>query len=92
MKEYENKSLEELRLEDLQAGRKGPQQGGKNCQVQVTRLAALNKFLAGMFGATGQPAQSSLFGSTLGQPATSGFGENKSMFGSTPTSTTGLGN
>lgn len=44
-----------------------------------------------MFGATGQPAQTSLFGSTLGQPATSGFGENKSLFGSTPTSSTGLG-
>ncbi|XP_042355035.1 nuclear pore complex protein Nup98-Nup96 [Plectropomus leopardus] len=72
MKEYENKSLEELRLEDYQAGRKGP----------------TNPMAAGTGGLFGAPTATSsaatgLFGSTA--PNTNfSFGQNKSTFGAAP--------
>ncbi|XP_036674150.3 nuclear pore complex protein Nup98-Nup96 [Drosophila suzukii] len=76
MKEYEGKSLEELRLEDYMCGRKGPQAGsapgafGFGSQVaQPAQPAA-----GGLFGNTAQPS-TGLFGQTVT--------ENKSMFGTT---------
>lgn len=53
MKEYAEKSLEELRLEDYSSNRKGPQTG----------LFTSNQNVSGMFG-TQTPAASSLFGQT----------------------------
>ncbi|XP_076405152.1 nuclear pore complex protein Nup98-Nup96 isoform X14 [Peromyscus maniculatus bairdii] len=76
MKEYESKSLEELRLEDYQANRKGPQN-----QVGAGTTA-------GLFGSS--PATSSatgLFSSSTTNSAFS-YGQNKTVFG---TSTTGFG-
>ncbi|XP_074528013.1 nuclear pore complex protein Nup98-Nup96 isoform X2 [Halichoeres trimaculatus] len=74
MKEYENKSLEELRLEDYQAGRKGP----------ANPMAAGTGSLFGTATATSS-ATTGLFGSTA--PNTSfSFGPNKSTFGAAPAS------
>uniref|UniRef100_A0A8C3VIW9 Nuclear pore complex protein Nup98-Nup96 n=1 Tax=Catagonus wagneri TaxID=51154 RepID=A0A8C3VIW9_9CETA len=76
MKEYESKSLEELRLEDYQANRKGPQN-------QVGAGTA-----AGLFGSS--PATSSATGLFSSSTTNSGFayGQNKTAFG---TSTAGFG-
>ncbi|XP_053703664.1 nuclear pore complex protein Nup98-Nup96 isoform X4 [Synchiropus splendidus] len=73
MKEYENKSLEELRLEDYQAGRKGP----------------TNQMVAGTGGLFGGAAATSstttgLFGSSASNTSFS-FGQNKTTFGSAGT-------
>ncbi|XP_023683557.2 nuclear pore complex protein Nup98-Nup96-like isoform X1 [Paramormyrops kingsleyae] len=76
MKEYENKSLEELRLEDYQAGRKGPS----------NPMAAGTGMLFGT-GATATPSTAAgLFGSSTNTGFS--FGPNKSTFG---TSTGGFG-
>ncbi|KAM9846701.1 nuclear pore complex protein Nup98-Nup96 isoform 2-T2 [Aulostomus maculatus] len=69
MKEYENKSLEELRLEDYQAGRKGP----------TTQMPAATGGLFSAATATSS-APTGLFGSSA--PNTSfSFGQNKTTFG-----------
>ncbi|XP_014242477.1 nuclear pore complex protein Nup98-Nup96 isoform X1 [Cimex lectularius] len=67
MKEYEGKSLEELRLEDYLANRKGPQQG-----VQP-----------GLFGSTNQPSLFSTNTNTGTTSTSLFGGENKSLFGGT---------
>ncbi|XP_034406780.1 nuclear pore complex protein Nup98-Nup96 isoform X3 [Cyclopterus lumpus] len=72
MKEYENKSLEELRLEDYQAGRKGP----------TNPMAAPT---GSLFGAAAAPptAATGLFGAAA--PNTNfSFGQNKTTFGAAP--------
>ncbi|KAL0994355.1 hypothetical protein UPYG_G00121060 [Umbra pygmaea] len=78
MKEYENKSLEELRLEDYQAGRKGP----------TNPMAAPT---GGLFGAataaTPSTGAAGLFGSSATNTGFS-FGQAKTSFG---TSSGGFG-
>lgn len=80
MKEYENKSLEELRFEDYSANRKGPSAG--------SMLG--NAGGSGLFGATIQQGTSGLFSAPQNQ--TSGlFGQqSKPMFGAATTSAFGM--
>ncbi|XP_069395495.1 nuclear pore complex protein Nup98-Nup96 isoform X5 [Paralichthys olivaceus] len=77
MKEYENKSLEELRLEDYQAGRKGPtNQMAAPTGSLFSSTAATSSATTGLFGSTA-PNTSFSFGqtkSTFGAAAPSGFG------------------
>ncbi|XP_015116191.1 nuclear pore complex protein Nup98-Nup96 [Diachasma alloeum] len=75
MKEYENKSLEELRLEDYTAGLKGPAQAG-----QTTSL----------FGAPTQTSPFGNTGA-ITSTGTTGFGSMASGFGTTNQSTTSGG-
>lgn len=89
MKEYESKSLEELRLEDYLANRKGPQGGGAQSS---SALFGTNAPSTGLFGApSSQPQSTGLFGQpptntlgsfgtapgTFGQQQTSAFGQSQ---------------
>ncbi|ETN61956.1 nuclear pore complex protein nup98 [Anopheles darlingi] len=82
MKDYENKSVEELRFEDYSANRKGPQAGGA-----TGGLFGSGAPTTGLFGATAQqPATGGLFGQNAAQPATGGlFGTTTNTFGATTT-------
>lgn len=79
MKEYENKSLEELRLEDYQAGRKGP----------TNPMAAATGSLFGSAPATSSTA-TGLFGAAAPNSSFS-FGQTKSTFGAAPAAAGGFG-
>uniref|UniRef100_A0A1A9WVG8 Nuclear pore complex protein Nup98-Nup96 n=1 Tax=Glossina brevipalpis TaxID=37001 RepID=A0A1A9WVG8_9MUSC len=71
MKEYEGKCLEELRMEDYLANRKGPQAGTSG----ATGFGLGSSAGGGLFGSTAQPS-TGLFGQT-----TANANENKSLFG-----------
>lgn len=66
MKEYEGKSLEELRMEDYLANRKGPQAGATSGLFGQTQPGS-----SGVFGTTGAQQTTGLFGQQT---------ENKNLF------------
>lgn len=93
MKEYENKSLEELRMEDYLANRKGPQSGGTTTGTTGGLFGAPPNQQApaasgGLFGSTNTQTNTGLFGAQQNKPlfgatSTSGFGSTNTQFGST---------
>nr|XP_033803270.1 nuclear pore complex protein Nup98-Nup96 isoform X3 [Geotrypetes seraphini] len=94
MKEYESKSLEELRLEDYQANRKGPQNtvGTGTATGLFGASAATSNTATGLFGSSTTNAGFS-YGpnKTAFGTSTSGFGTNTgSLFGQPQPATTSL--
>ncbi|XP_053400747.1 nuclear pore complex protein Nup98-Nup96-like [Mercenaria mercenaria] len=103
MKEYEGKSLEELRVEDYTAGRKGKQAGTTSgfgfgtpaaSATQPTGFAFAQAKPSGFgastgFGTNTSTGTSNLFGQPTAQASTGGglFGQNKPLFGNTTTTT-----
>ncbi|XP_052868912.1 nuclear pore complex protein Nup98-Nup96 [Anopheles cruzii] len=80
MKDYENKSVEELRFEDYVANRKGPQAGAPGGGLFGGAAQT-----TGLFGTTTQQT-SGLFGQNAAAPATGGlFGTSTNTFGATTT-------
>lgn len=79
MKEYEAKSMEELRLEDYMANRKGPQAG-----TSSGGLFGTTQQTTGMFGA--QQQTNTLFGQqSVAQPTSGIFGTTNNTMGATST-------
>ncbi|XP_058129913.1 nuclear pore complex protein Nup98-Nup96 [Anopheles ziemanni] len=81
MKDYENKSVEELRFEDYAANRKGPQAGGGG-------LFGGGVATTSLFGGTaGQQQPTGLFGQNQQQQTPAGglFGTSTNTFGATTT-------
>lgn len=78
MKEYEGKSLDELRMEDYAANRKGPQAGS----VQGGGLFGSTQPNTGIFGApASQPQSTGLFGASTTTNTLGGFGAPQNTFG-----------
>ncbi|KAJ6638700.1 Nuclear pore complex protein Nup98-Nup96 [Pseudolycoriella hygida] len=101
MKEYEGKSLEEIRVEDYTANRKGPQPGGIGGSSGLFGapaatggglFAPASQPSTGLFGQQ-QPAANPLggFGTAATNNTLGGFGQTQSAFGQTaPAQSTGL--
>ncbi|KAL3880568.1 hypothetical protein ACJMK2_032799, partial [Sinanodonta woodiana] len=98
MAEYENKSIEELRLEDYTANRMGKQQQAGGSLFGTTPATQTTGFNFGGAGSSTGFGASAGFGTSTGtslsgqQQSTGLFGQqNKTPFGTTTAANTGLG-